>query len=248
MTATYLDRKAFYDHIRGALFNDSINAEQFDGIQAVLNEWEKRSLKDLRWLAYMLATDYWETDKTMQPIREYGRGKGKKYGTTYYGRGLVQLTWKENYEVMGKLLGLPLVSKPDLALDMAIAVQILFEGMLRAESGVGDFTRKSLDMYFNETTEDWINARRVINGVDKANTIASIAKKFNEALKQSVREKAPPEPLTPVKEVEEVKPVTTETATPTVVVGGSAAVVVTTVVVVGKELGWWDWIVSLWPF
>jgi predicted chitinase len=39
-------------------------------------------------------------------LREWGRGKGKKYdggGTTYYGRGVFQLTHKYNYKKYGKI-------------------------------------------------------------------------------------------------------------------------------------------------
>ena len=53
---------------------------------------------DLRWLAYILATDYHETAYTMQPIEEYGKGAGYDYGEPdpvtgeiYFGTGLVQL-------------------------------------------------------------------------------------------------------------------------------------------------------------
>ncbi len=137
----------------------------------------------------MLATAYHETARTMQAIAEYGKGSGKPYGKVdaktgkaYYGRGLVQLTWAENYKKMGKLLKLPLYLNPDLALQLPIAVQIMFEGMLRAESFRGDFTGKSLEDYFTSSKTDWINARRIVNGLDKANMIASYARKFHEAL------------------------------------------------------------------
>ncbi len=57
----------------------------------------------------MLATAYWETAQTMEPIEEYGKGAGRPYGEpdpateqTYYGRGYVQLTWLPNYEKASK--------------------------------------------------------------------------------------------------------------------------------------------------
>ena len=46
----------------------------------------------------------------------------------------------------------------------------------------GIFTGKKLGDYFNKTTEDWVNARRIINGLDKANLIAGHAKKFYGAI------------------------------------------------------------------
>ena len=82
------------------------------------------------------------------------------------------------YRRMGELLKTPLEQNPDLAMRHDVAAGILFEGMLRAGSGRGDFTGKSLEDYFNDKTTDWFNARRIINGTDKAAEIAAIAKQF----------------------------------------------------------------------
>lgn len=196
-----INRAPFFANIRRVPFNGSLSQTQVDGINAVLDEWEKRQLTDTRWLAYMLATDFWETARTMQAIREYGRGRGKEYGRptstghAYYGRGLVQLTWERNYRVMGGKLGVDLVNNPDLALDLNIAVQVMFDGMM-----LGLFTGKRLSQYFNGKTEDWVNARRIINGTDKAQTIARIAKQFHEAIVDAgVVEAAAPKPTKPSK-------------------------------------------------
>jgi putative chitinase len=162
-------------------------------MDAILNEWDKRCLKDFRMLAYMLATTYHETAKTMQPIEEYGKGRGYKYGKVdpktgkaYYGRGFVQLTWDYNYKKLGSLLKIPLYESPELALNTVYATQVLFEGMLTAASAKGDFTGKSLEMYFSDTKEDWLNARRIINGLDRAELIADYGKRFYKAIKQSI--------------------------------------------------------------
>lgn len=182
-------RKNFFDTIRPSLFNSSLNQDQVSGCEAIILEWESRGLKDLRWLAYMLATAYHETAKTMQPVEEYGKGKGRKYGIPdpetgliYYGRGYVQLTWKSNYATMGKLLNKPLVEAPELALKPDIAAQVMFEGMTK-----GYFTGVSLKNYFNDAKEDWINARKIINGLDCAEKIGGYAKAFYEALKSPVQ-------------------------------------------------------------
>lgn len=179
-----LNRQKFYDSVRTSLFGDKLKQSQVNGMDTILSEWEKQSLTDLRWLAYMLGTAFHETGMTMQPIEEWGKGKGLKYGTpdpvtghTYYGRGFVQLTWKANYKKMGDLLGVNLVNQPDLALRPDIATEILFEGMTN-----GRFTGKSLKQYFNANTEDWNSARRIINGLDRAASIASYAKSFYAAL------------------------------------------------------------------
>src|SRR5688572_1317960 len=124
-----MPRKAFYDEIRDSLFG-KMTQGQVNGIEAILNEWDKSGLTDKRWLAYILATAYHETATTMQAIREYGFGKGKAYGKPhpktghiYAGRGLVQITWYENYLKMGKILGIDLVNNPDLALNIDVAVK-----------------------------------------------------------------------------------------------------------------------------
>jgi putative chitinase len=194
-----MNRQAFFDEIRHSLFSDRITQNQIDGLNFKLTAWEKSGLTDIRWLAYMLATSYHETAKTMQPIEEYGKGRGKPYGQKlrhdrkpytfpdklYYGRGDVQLTWYENYEAMGKLLGIPLLEQPELALKPDISAQIMIEGMTRGKSNRGDFTGVSLENYFNAAKDDPVHARRIINGLDKANLIATYHNKFLTAIKKA---------------------------------------------------------------
>lgn len=179
-----INRKLFYTEFRKA-FGRFTN-KQLAGFEAIFDRWDKSGFSDLRWLAYMLATTWHETAATMQPIEEYGKGKTRKYGKKvkhsgvayivpnkiYYGRGFVQLTWYENYEIMGRLLGLDLLRNPELCLTMDVAVKILFEGMTKGASSFGDFTGKCLEMYFNETACDPVGARKIINGTDKAEKIA----------------------------------------------------------------------------
>lgn len=183
-----MNRVFFYNRVRNKIFGGKLTQGQVDNMERILNEWERRGLTDLRWLAYMLATVYWETAHTMKPIKEYGGQsylRKKKYWP-YYGRGYVQLTWIYNYDKMGKLLGIDLVHNPDLAMKPEVAIWILFEGMLRAETGVGDFTNHSLEMYFNDKKTDWVGARRIINGTDRAREIAEIAKTFHKCLKDAI--------------------------------------------------------------
>lgn len=195
-----IDRKAFFAGIRQGPFPGKLTAGQVKGTSAILDEWERRRLTDYRWLAYMLGTAKWETDHTMQPIVEKGgpaylkrmydpggdrSALAKRNGNTlagdgarYCGRGYVQLTWKNNYAAMTRLLkaagvAVDIVANPELATRPDVAAFILFEGMIR-----GTFTGKKLSNYFSATAADWINARRIINGTDKAAQIAEIAKMF----------------------------------------------------------------------
>lgn len=195
-----MNRRAFFDEIRHSLFGGRLTQGQVDGISFKLDAWERSGLTDIRWLAYMLATSYHETDKTMRPIEEYGRGKGRPYGRKlkqnrqpytwpdklYYGRGDVQLTWYENYETMGRLLGIPLLEQPELALKPDVSARIMIEGMTKGKSNRGDFTGVSLENYFNATKDDPVHARRIINGLDKANLIATYHNKFLTAIRKTL--------------------------------------------------------------
>ena len=187
-----MNRAVFFDFVRNKLFAGTLTQSQVDGMNAVLDEWEKRSLTDLRWLAYMLATDKHETNATMQAVREAywlseeWRKTHLRYWP-YYGRGLVQLTWRDNYDKMGRFLKLDLIGDPDQALDLPIAVAIMFEGMMNAETGVGDFTGASLEQYFNGSKNDPVGARAIINGSDKAHLIAGYHYDFLAALELAVR-------------------------------------------------------------
>lgn len=62
-------QSVFYLKIQ-KLFGSPINPSQRQGIDAILAEWDKRGLMDMRWLAYILATAFHETGKKMQPIEE----------------------------------------------------------------------------------------------------------------------------------------------------------------------------------
>ena len=189
-----IDRKIFFDSVRASLFGGSLSTSQVDGMEAVLTFWENtyRTL-DTRFISYSLATDYHETDKTMQPIEEYGHGARHPYGQptgpwhkVYDGNGLVQLTWLANYQkAQDRLMKLGLigpeidiVKNPELARRLDIAVKILVMGMME-----GWFTYKRLPEYFNQITDDPVGARRIINGTDRANLIAVYHGKFLAALK-----------------------------------------------------------------
>ena len=184
-----INRKLTFDSIRKSF--GRLTTEQVEGFTAIFDEWEAGEYTDIRWLAYMLATAWHETAKTMQPIEEYGKGKNRPYGkkikhsgiayfinAIFYGRGFVQLTWYENYQLMGRLLGLDLLNHPELALVMKNAVRIMFEGMTKGSSSFGDFTGRCLEQYFNDKINDPIGARKIINGVDKANLIAGYHNSF----------------------------------------------------------------------
>ncbi|WP_286963815.1 hypothetical protein [Methylobacterium sp.] len=183
MTAS-LNRAVFFDHVRKPLFGGSLTAEQVQGMDAIFDACPAALPTDP--LAYVLATTIHETARTMQPIEEYGRGKGRAYGPTgFWGRGFVQLTWKANYakattelRKLGVLTASEdLVKTPALAMRMDAAATILFHGMIS-----GWFTGKKLSDYFGHGKSDPKAARAIINGTDKAALIAGYFNQFRAAL------------------------------------------------------------------
>lgn len=176
---SFMDRKAFFADIRPFFdgFRGALGKGQIQGIDAVLDEAVKRETPT-RHLAYMLATDFHETNATMLAVREAywmseaWRKKNLRY-YPYYGRGLVQLTWEANYKKAGDKLGLPLEEDPDEALHLPTAVEIMFTGMTE-----GWFTGKKLADY----PSSYKNSRRIINGLDKASVIAGYAERFEKAI------------------------------------------------------------------
>ena len=147
-------------------------------IALIHKECKKLGVTDSRQIAYILATIAWETNHTWKPVKEaYWTSEGYRKRHLiyypYYGRGYCQITWETNYRKFGKLLGVDFVVHPDLVLYPNYSAFIIVYGMKH-----GSFTGKRLDDYFNKTKEDWVGARGIINGRDKAHTIASIAKEI----------------------------------------------------------------------
>ena len=132
--------------------------------------------------AYMMATIQWETAGTFKPVRE-AFWMGEEWRKThlryypYYGRGYVQLTWESNYRKFSNLLHIDLVKDPDLALKPEVALFVLVYGFKH-----GSFTGKTLEEYVNDQQTDYVNARRCINGLDRAEKIAAIAQKQQDKL------------------------------------------------------------------
>lgn len=175
------DPGKFYEVVRK--ITGPLDQTQVEIIEALLKSAAHWSVG---WMAYGLATAWHEA--RLKPIEEYGKGKGKKYGAVNstgkapYGRGLVQLTWHDNYVRADTELGLSgaLAKDYSLALRPDIAVSILVRGMEK-----GWFTGKSLGTYITPglgTHAEFKDARRIINGTDKDDLIAGYADKFKDAL------------------------------------------------------------------
>ncbi|WP_157115661.1 carboxypeptidase [Ketogulonicigenium robustum] len=135
--------------------------------------------------AYVMATALWETNKTMLPVEEAywlsdtWRRKNLRY-YPWHGRGFVQLTWEANYRKAGHLLGCDLTRDPARAMQPDIAARILVRGMCE-----GWFTNQRLDQFITAARHDFIGARRVVNGTDRADEIAALARDYHAALQDA---------------------------------------------------------------
>ena len=144
-------------------------------------------------MAYLMATAEWETARTFLPVREgYWKFGGKPQEDTttsafqrreawrqdtmryypYYGRGLVQLTWLRNYEYYAELFLIDVETMRERALNPGYALFVMMHGM-----SMGVFGR-TVNRYIRPGKYDFVGARRSVNGTDKAEKIAKLARKW----------------------------------------------------------------------
>ena len=172
MTTIHFDRETYFNAVRGPLFGGSMTESQVIGQEAILLQWETNPPSDdLRHLAYALSTTKHESGNSFLPCEEWGKGQGHSYGETdpetgqaYYGRGYVQLTWRDNYAKATDELELggddDLEWHAERALDPQIAADVMFRGMME-----GWFRPpNSLPHYFSDVADDPYGAREIING------------------------------------------------------------------------------------
>lgn len=118
---------------------------------------------------YIMATIQHETAHTYRPIAEFG-GKRRPYAP-YYGRGYVQLTHKFNYKEYSDILNENFITDPDKVMQPAISLFIIVHGMKN-----GTFTKKRLDDFISGSHIDFLHARKIVNGMDRAGLIEGYAK------------------------------------------------------------------------
>lgn len=149
----------------------------------ILEECDSHKLS-VRPTAYVLATAYWETNRTVLPVEEayYLGSKAEAYRKKlryypWHGRGFAQLTHEPNYLKAGREIGVDLIANPNAAMEPLNAAKILVKGSLG-----GWFTGRKLSDYLSPTKADYVNARRIINGTDCAKQIADIAVEYESLL------------------------------------------------------------------
>lgn len=155
--------------------------------------------------AYVLGTVWHESAHTMEPVKEtvmpwhndkfpsdqevirrldnaMARGRLPQVSRPYwragdFGRGHVQLTHDRNYQNAEQRTGIAFGSNHDLMLDSENSALVTVRGMKE-----GWFTGKKLADYITLQRSDFRNARRIINGLDRAADIAHTAREYDEAL------------------------------------------------------------------
>lgn len=191
------------------LIKEPFKQGALDGINRIVAYGNSQSINKEQ-MAYVLATVWHETAAWMQPIREGAVRYGPSYtdaaaqkavaaiyakgiitrnyakldpvtGKSYYGRGLCQITHKDNYAKFSPICGMDLVKYPDKALEWPVALPILFTGMKKGMFRAGE-SLATIDGV--NTKDDWYEARDIINGDKRKNgaAIATIAGVFYAAL------------------------------------------------------------------
>jgi putative chitinase len=194
---------AFFDVMRGSkALGPTLSADEVSGCQAIVGACRAAGW-GAAWTADALATAVVETAGTMQPIKEIGGAayfrrmydiegnrpaKARELGNLtpgdgvrFAGRGYVQLTGRKNYLKAGTALGHDLAGNPDLAMRPDIAAAVMVKGMEGAwftGKGLADYLPRSGSGTFAQFKE----ARRIINGQDRAAEIAGYALEFQRAL------------------------------------------------------------------
>lgn len=184
-----MDRAAFFTSIRKKL--GPFSTTQVKNIERIL---DAAAGAPLSHQAYMLATVWHESNGKMEPVREAywlseaWRKEHLRYWP-WYGRGDVQLTWEPNYkkaDAACSATGLcepgEILANPDKVMEPKISAFILRRGM---DEGwfTGVKLSKVLPMKGVATRKEYMNARTIINGRDKADLVEDYAQIFERGLR-----------------------------------------------------------------
>lgn len=164
----------FVNAVKNAVGN--LNPVQEDSAKKIINYYFQAGYVNLSQLCYILATAWHECSLVSKKEIRCNTSQScywlqeNYWYTGYFGRGFVQLTWESNYEEMSSIVGIDLVTYPDMALEPNTAAKIIVEGMQK-----GTFTGVKLSNYINNDSIDFYNARKVVNGLQNADNISDTA-------------------------------------------------------------------------
>lgn len=189
-----MDRAAFFDGVR-PLFGGKLSTAQVAGMEGIIDAFDATGDGSDKTLAYAMATAFHETGKRMVPVRE-GFAKtdaqarrivaGRRYGQVvnghvFYGRGLVQMTWADNYKASSADAGVNLYNNPDAMLDPVISARVLIRGLM---DGRWNAAKKGIAAYLPDNgTDDLMGARRTVNITDRWEMIGGYYQAFLAAVR-----------------------------------------------------------------
>lgn len=170
----------------------AVNADALNNISLILQECNFYAIHDKSHISYVLASAHHESrvGKFMTEFADGTAYEGRADlcntqpgdGPKYKGRGFVQITGRCNYTRYTQLLSVTreevdLINNPEQAAQPTIAAMIIAHGMSN-----GGFTGKRLSDYGTDPNYDFVGARWIVNGQDKAESIAKIARKYRKAM------------------------------------------------------------------
>lgn len=179
------------DKIINSISFPHIRANARKSVPIILRECEASGVTDRGQIAYILATAEHESHlgglmvelasgRAYEPVSKLATQLGNtKFGDgpKYKGRGFVQITGRRNYTDWSNRLNIDLVANPNKVTEPMIAAKILVQGMQK-----GTFTGVKLGDFISGANQDFVNARKIINGLDKAKKIAAMAEDHLEVL------------------------------------------------------------------
>ena len=156
----------------------NLNEQQYLNAQIIINTAFAQTQVEQQ-IVYFLATAYGAA--RMFPVRERLAKVGSKtrkyqmkyWDTGFFGRGYVQITWQKVYQQFKGILGIDLVSHPDLVLNPFIAAEIMIVGMRRGIFSSGGNAK--LGDFLGEGKFDFYNARKTVYALVDAEYYQSIA-------------------------------------------------------------------------
>ena len=172
----------------------AINPNPVQSIRLILLECNFYGITDKSHIAYVLASAHHESGmgRFMAEFADGTAYEGRLDlgntqpgdGPRFKGRGFVQITGRRNYTLYTGILSVTrdpdvdLVNNPGRAAEPAIAAMILAHGMSN-----GTFTGRRLSDFGLDGNYNFVQARRIVNGLDRANAIAAIARSYRALMR-----------------------------------------------------------------
>jgi hypothetical protein len=167
-----------------------VNPQAAPQIARLLLELNNQAVTDANHIAYVLASAHHESGMGAAMTEH---DSGQRYegradlgntqagdGPRYRGRGFVQITGRSNYTRYSRLMNEDMVNHPERAADPDVSARFTVDGMVNGTftnltGGIARFNRP-------EGAYDFVHARQLVNGMDRAEAIAIIAGQYRQVM------------------------------------------------------------------